>query len=568
MSRRRVAHKKRNAAIQRRRLLILAGLAVLGYAGLGVRAVQLQALDAEWLAARAQAQHRSTVRLEPLRGEIRDRHGTLLAGSAEVESVAASPRRISDARPMTVALGRTLDLPQKPLHKRLSSGRSFVWIKRWVTPGEADRVRRLDLHGVSLHPERKRFYPSRGLAAAYLGFAGRDGEGLSGLELAFDEALRGAPASFPLLRNAHGQRLIHWKGDANARSGARVVVALDARLQHYAENLLEQALRRTHARHATLVALDPWTGDVLAAAQRPTFDPNRFWLEKPSAFRARNFVDVFEPGSTLKPFTVAIALEEGAVRTSDRFDCEQGAWRVANHVIHDFKPHDVLSVHDIVRLSSNIGAAKIAERLGAARLVDGLRGFGFGQSTGSGFPGENRGILRALTESQPVERANLAFGQGIAVTALQLAAAGATLANGGHRVSPRLVLRVESPGGTVEWPSGLGERVISEPTARRVREMLRDAVARGTGKAAALPQHSVAGKTGTAQKVVNGSYSMDRFVASFMGLAPAQNPSLVVVVIIDEPQGAHTGGRVAAPVFRDLASFALEQLPLRPEGEV
>ncbi len=566
MSRRRVTRKMRNVAIQRRRLVILAGLGVLGYAGLGVRAVQLQALDAEWLAARAQAQHRSTVRLDPLRGEIHDRHGTLLAGSAEVESVAASPRRISDARPAAAALARALDLSQKQLRKRLSSGRSFVWIKRWVTPEEADRVRDLGLAGVSLHAERKRFYPS-GLAAAYLGFAGRDGEGLSGLELAFDGALRGSSASLPMLRNAHGQRLIRWKGDANARAGARVVVTLDARLQHYAENLLELALRRTRARHATLVALDPWTGDLLAVAERPTFDPNRFWLEKPSAFRARAFVDVFEPGSTLKPFGVAMAMDAGVVRASDRFDCEQGAWRVGDHVIHDFKPHGALSVHDIITLSSNIGAAKVAEQLGATRLVEGLRAFGFGQSTGSGFPGEAPGILRPLRESQRVERANLAFGQGIAVTALQLAAAGGTLANGGQRVSPRLVLRVEGPGGTVEWPSGLGERVLSEATARRMRNMLQDAVARGTGKAAALPQHAVAGKTGTAQKVVNGSYSKDRFVASFMGLVPAQNPRLVVVVVIDEPQGAHTGGGVAAPVFRELVSFALEQLPLRPKGK-
>lgn len=565
MNRRRVARKKRNVAIQRRRLMILAGLGVLGYAGLGVRAVQLQALDAEWLAARAQV-HRSTVRLEPLRGEIHDRHGTLLAGSAEVESVAASPRRISDARSTAAALARALDLPQKHLRKRLSSGRSFVWIKRWATPEEADRVRDLGLAGVSLHPERKRFYPS-GLAAAYLGFAGRDGEGLSGLELAFDAALRGSSASLPLLRNAHGQRLIRWKGDTNARAGARVVLTLDARLQHYAENLLEQTMQRTRARHATLVALDPWTGDLLAVAERPTFDPNRFWLEKPSAFRARAFVDVFEPGSTLKPFGIAMALDAGVVRANDRFDCEQGAWRVGDHVIHDFKPYGALSVHDIITLSSNIGAAKVAEQLGATRLVEGLRAFGFGQSTGSGFPGESPGILRPLRESQRVERANLAFGQGIAVTALQLAAAGATLANGGQRVSPRLVLRVEGPGGTVEWPSGLGERVLSESTARSIRAMLQDAVARGTGKAAALPQYPVAGKTGTAQKVVNGSYSKDRFVASFMGLVPAQNPRLVVVVVIDEPQGAHTGGQVAAPVFRELVGFALEQLPLRPRGK-
>jgi len=560
--------KQRRAATQRRRLFLLAGLGVLGYAGLGLRAVQLQALDAEWLAARAQAQRQGTVHLDPLRGEIRDRHGILLASSASVESVAASPRRIQDERPTAAVLAGTLGLAEKPLGRRLGSQRSFVWVKRWVTPEEADRVRHLGLTGVSLHPERKRFYPSRGLAAPYLGFVGRDGEGLAGLELAFDGALRGASTSLPLLRSARGGRLIRWEADPHARSGARIVVALDARLQHFAENLLEQALRQTRAKHVTLVALDPWNGDVLALAERPSFDPNRFWLEKPNAFRARAFVDAFEPGSTLKPFAVAAALEAGAVRASDRFDCEQGAWRVADQVIHDFKPHGELSVREIVTLSSNIGAAKVAGRLGSQRLVAGLRKLGFGEPTGSGFPGESPGILRTLREAQPVERANLAFGQGIAVTAIQLAAAGATLANGGHRVWPRLILRLESLGGTVEWPSGLGERVLSDRTARLMREMLRDAVARGTGKAAALPHYAVAGKTGTAQKVVDGSYSTDRYVASFLGFVPAHHPSLVVVVVIDEPQGAHTGGRVAAPVFRELAGFALEQLPRRPGGEV
>lgn len=566
MTRRRAAQKRRTAAVQRQRLLILAGLSLVGYLALGVRAVQLQALDAEWLSARAQAQHSATIRLGPLRGEIRDRHGTLLAVSATVESVAASPKRTQDERRTAAALARALSLPQARLRERLSSGRSFVWVKRWATPEEADRVRHLKLAGVSLHPERKRFYPSRRLAASYLGFAGRDGEGLAGLELAYDSALRGASTSLPLLRNVHGRKLIHWKGDAQARAGARLITALDARLQHFAESALERALARTRAKHAMLVALDPWTGDVLALAERPTFDPNRFWREDPSAFRAHAFVDPFEPGSTLKPFGIAIALEAGAVQPSDRFDCEQGAWRVGNRVIHDFKPHGELTVRDIVRLSSNIGASKVAAQLGSARLVAGLRQLGFGESTGSGFPGEAPGTVRALRESQAVERANLAFGQGITVTTIQLATAGATLANGGYRVWPRLVLRLEGADRTLEWPSGLGERVLSERTSRVVKEMLRDAVAHGTGTAAALPRHDVAGKTGTAQKVVNGSYSTDRFVASFLGFVPVENPRLVVVVVIDEPEGRHTGGLVAAPVFRELAAFAVEQLSLTDEG--
>ncbi len=565
---RRGTQKRRSAALQRRRLAILAGFGILGFTALGLRAVQLQALDAEWLSARAHAQRQATVRLGPLRGEIRERHGTLLAGSAPVTSVAASPRRMVDGQRTAAALARALSLPQGALRKRLDSRRSFVWVKRWVSPEEAERVQELGLAGVSLLPERKRFYPNRGMAAPYLGFAGRDGEGLTGLELAFDSALRGASTSLPLLRNAHGQTLIHWEGDTHARSGARIVLALDARLQHFAENALADAIQRTRAKHATLIALDPWSGDVLALAQRPTFDPNHFWREDPRRFRTRAFVDSFEPGSTLKPFGIALALEAGVVKPGDRFDCEGGIWHVRNRIIHDFKPHEVLTVRDIVRLSSNIGAAKVADRLGSERLVSGLQRLGFGAITGSGFPGEVPGILKPLRKSQAVERANLAFGQGIAVTAVQLAAAGAMIANGGRRVWPRLVLRLEGPAGSLEWPSGLGERVLSEATAHEIKKMLHSVVANGTGKAAALPHHSAAGKTGTAQKVVNGRYSTDRYVASFMGFAPVQHPRLVVVVVLDEPRSAHTGGVVAAPVFREVAGFALEQLRFAEGGAI
>jgi cell division protein FtsI (penicillin-binding protein 3) len=560
--------KKRTAALQRRRLVLLLCLGVLGYFLLISRAVQLQAIDAEWLSARARNQHQGTLHLGPLRGEIEDRHGTLLAASADSESVAASPKLIVDKQRAGRELAAALGIPQAELRKRLHSTRSFVWVKRWITPDQADRVRRLNLEGIRLHPERKRFYPSRGLAAAYVGFAGRDGEGLSGLELAFNSALRGASASMPFQRDAHGQRLIHWRGNSRARSGARATVSLDAGLQYFAESALERAIADTGARHAMLIALAPHTGDVLALAEWPTFNPNRFWLEDPQAFRARAFVDPFEPGSTLKPFVVGLALEAGVVKPSDRFDCENGRWRVLDRWIRDFKPHGILSVRDILQLSSNIGTAKVAERLGSARLTEGLQEIGFGQRTGSGFPGEATGVVRTLSEAQAVERANLAFGQGITVTALQLATAGAMLANGGHRVQPRLVLRLEGPDGALSWPKGIGERVLSQRTTGTVMEMMRAAVQSGTGQKAALPHHSVAGKTGTSQKVINGTYSNQHFVASFLGIVPSRKPRLVVVIVIDDPQGAYTGGLVAAPLFQEFGSFAVEQLGLPAEDSV
>ena len=565
MSRRRRGTRRSRAALQRRRLLVLSGLCVAGYAGLLVRAVQLQAVDGRELSQRAARQHESTLRLAPLRGEIRDRHGVLLAGSASVSSIAVSPRRVRDREQVAGSLTRIVDLDRAELRRKLRPNRGFVWIQRWVTPEQAERVRKLDLEGVHLHAERKRFYPSRNLAAAYLGFAGRDGEGLSGIELAFDSALRGNGRDLRALRDGRGRRLLDVAAQPWPRSGATVVLAIDAKLQHFAERALARALARTGARHGTVVALDPRKGDVLAIVQAPGFDPNSFWLAEPDAWRTRALVDGFEPGSTLKPFTVAVALEAGSVRPEDRFDCENGSWQVLDRRIRDWQPHGMLTVHDIVRLSSNIGAAKVADRVGSRALVEGLRAFGFGESTGSGFPGEVAGVVHPLRETQAVERANLAFGQGLTVTAVQLASAGAVLANGGERVRPRLALAFERDGERVELPAERGERVISRSTARTVLAMMRDVVASGTGRRAALPRHAVAGKTGTAQKVVNGRYSDHLFVASFLGIVPVLNPRLVIVIVLDEPRhGRHTGGAAAAPVFAEIATFAIEQLGLPP----
>jgi cell division protein FtsI (penicillin-binding protein 3) len=529
------------------------------YLGLALRAGQLQTLDAEWLQERAATQHRGRLLLGPLRGQLRDREGRLLAASAEVESIAASPRRIRAQNDAAVRLARVLHLRPAALRERLRPDRSFTWIKRWVEPEEADRVRALEIQGVSLHPERKRFYPNRELGAAYLGFAGRDGAGLSGLELLFDPVLQGQPSELPVLRDAKGARLLD-RGAPGTR-GADVVLTLDLALQHQAEVAIERARRETQARHAMLIALSPENGDVLAVAESPSFDPNRFWRENPSHFRSRAFTDAFEPGSTLKAFTIAVALEAGAIDPREGIYCEKGRYRYYDREIRDATSHEWLTVGEVLGYSSNIGAAKIAARVGARRMVEGLSRLGFGVRTESGFPGEAGGRLRPLDESRPVDLANLAFGQGITTTALQLAAAGATLANGGVRVVPRLARAIETPEGRVEVPVQRGERVLSEGTAHAVLQMMKGAVSFGTGKRAALKGHAVAGKTGTAQKVVHGRYSEHRFVATFLGIVPADAPRLVVVVMLDEPQGVrHTGGAVAAPVFREVAGFAIERL--------
>lgn len=558
--RRTARRRNRNAGLRPGRILAVAGLIVAGYAGLAARATQLQAIDDDRLLRLARRQVETSLQLEPIRGEIRDRNGSLLAVSATVESIAASPRALSDRGESAHQLARALGLREADVARKLSANGHFVWVKRWATPEQARRVRALGLEGVHLHPERRRFYPHAELAGAYLGFADRDGRGLSGLELLFDPALQGEGETLSTTRDAVGRKLLPSVGAAPERTASVVSLTLDAKLQHAAERALAQAVQERDARHGTLVAMDPRTGDILALAEVPSFDPNRFWLEDPKRFRARAFVDTFEPGSTLKPFVVAIALEAGVVTPDDLFDCENGRWRVANRTIRDFRPHGVLSVREILRVSSNIGMTKIAERLGTKALVDGLSRFGFGSPTGSDFPGESPGLLRDLRESQVVERANLSFGQGIGVTAVQLASALSTLANAGVRVPPRLALREATGGAGPNVGLVPGERVISEAIAWRVLDMMRAAVSDGTGRLAALPHHSVAGKTGTAQKVVDGSYSQDHYVASFAGVVPVEDPRLVVVVLIDEPVEVHTGGLVAAPVFRELASYAMDQL--------
>lgn len=561
MSVRRIRRARSAAHAMRRRLGIVAGALLVAYAGLVARAVQLQAVDGEWLAARAEAQHRTILRVGGLRGEILDRHGELLAISADAESVAASPRRIADPVKTSARVAGALGLRPREVQRRIERGRSFVWLKRWVSPDEAERVRGLGLEGIELVHERRRLYPHAELAAAYLGFAGRDEVGLAGVELAFDGVLRGEASDLPALRDARGRKLLpNAAADARSRDGARLVLALDAQLQYAAERALDRSIESTKALHGSIVAIDPRNGDVLAAAERPGFDPNRFWLERPPRFRARAFTDAFEPGSTLKPFVLAAARQHRLVELDQRIDCEGGRWQVADRVIHDWRPHGVLTVRDVLVQSSNIGAAKVAERLGSARLVDGLRGFGFGVVPGSRFPGEAPGVVHPISSRQVVERATLAFGQGMTATALQLAVAGAALANGGERVRPRMALRVDRPEGSYAYPSGASGRAVDERTTRELMDLLREVVVRGTGRGAQPAGVPVAGKTGTAQKVLNGRYAEHRFVASFLGFLPASDPRVVVVVVLDEPRRPHTGGGAAAPVFRDVASNAARHL--------
>jgi cell division protein FtsI (penicillin-binding protein 3) len=546
------------------RLAVTRALLVLVFLGLAARAAHLAVLDQRG-ADRGERQSHSELRLPPERGTIVDRRGAELAVSVTAPSIYAIPSEVRDVPATARTLGKLLGADPRRLSNRLEDGGGFVYLARWV-PGEmADRVRALGLPGTGILLEPHRAYPYRELAAHVLGFANLDGAGVRGAEQMEDGWLRGTPQSFPVERDAHGRLLSQVALDHEKSAGGDVALTLDAALQADAEIALDEAMAQSGAKAGFVISLDPHTGEVLALAERPTFDPNAFrGLAYPNT-RARSFLDAFEPGSTFKIFLVAAALEANAIAPSDVFDCEMGSFQVPGGTIRDAHPHGLLDVAGVVRVSSNIGAAKIAYRLDPSVYYDTLREFGFGTSTRSGFPNESAGLLRSWKNWRPVDRATLAFGQGVDVTPIQLAAATAAIANGGVWVEPHLVARRRAPEGAWEdEPVGPSRRVIRPETAARVLAMMEGVVsAEGTGKLAAIPGVRVGGKTGTAQKIdpATGRYGTNRYFAWFTGVAPIDDPKVVIVTALDEPRGiAHTGGAVAAPLFSKVAAAQLARM--------
>jgi cell division protein FtsI (penicillin-binding protein 3) len=547
----------------RLRVAMMGGLLLLGLALALGRAVQLQVVQAARLGLMATDQSQREMDVPARRGEILDRRGVSLASSVEVDSLWVDPSQLGDVRRAATDLARTLHLDAPELVQRLERARRFGWVKRQVTPQELAAARALGVPGLGVTKEPKRFYPQKELAAQVLGVVGKDGLGLEGLELAFEEELTGTGSKVEGLRDARGRNvLLDGAPGTRAREGANVTLTLDRTLQYTAEKVLDAAVAESGALTGLVVALDPRTGELLALAHSPRFNPNSPGGVPPSVLRDRGALDVFEPGSTFKAFVAAGALESGSVRLDERFFCENGAWEVGKHVIHDTHPHGWLTLAQILQVSSNIGMAKVAQRLGREGMVRTAQHFGFGERAGLALVGEGRG-------SVPYPRAELslatqAFGQGVSATAVQVAAAFGALANGGVLMRPYIVARVTDPDGMVlleNQPTQV-RRVVSERTARAVVSMLEGVVQKeGTGARAHMDEYRVAGKTGTAQKpdTVAGGYT-DRHIASFMGIVPAEDPRLVVLVVIDEPKTDVFGGLVAAPAFKEIAAAALPGL--------
>ncbi len=554
-------HRGGEAAAPLARRRVLLGAFALAAVALAGRAVFLQVLNTGFLQRQGEARHLRVVAVPAHRGMITDRNGEPLAISTPVQSVWADPGDVpADARALA-RLARVLGMPAPALARRIAArrDRAFVYLRRHVDPRTAERVRSLAIPGVHLQREYRRYYPLGEVTAHVLGFTDIDDAGQEGVELAWDRWLRGTPGARRVLRDRLGHIVRDVALLRPARPGRDLRLALDRRVQYLAYRELKAAVLRHRARGGSLVVLDARTGEVLAMVNQPSYNPNRRDRGPRAARRNRAVTDVFEPGSTVKPFTVAAALESGRFRPDTPVDTGPGFLRVADATVRDVRNYGLLDVTGVIRRSSNVGAAKIALALPARRLWSVLARVGFGQAPGSGFPGEAHGVLADYRRWHAVEQATAAFGYGLSVSALQLARAYAALAADGRLPEVTLLRRTRA---------AAGERVLPARVARQVRAMLEAVVAPGgTGRRAAVPGYRVAGKTGTVRKAEPGGYSDHRYVALFAGMAPASRPRLVAVVVIDEPRaGGYYGGEVAAPVFARVMAGALRLLDVAPDA--
>ena len=561
----------KNVSWLRLRILIIYVLFCVLFLVVLARAYHLQIIRHDEIVAVVERYQQEIVELEPLRGMIEDRTGRLLALSIELDSVYIHPHKIERPKDIVVALSRIAGQSSKSLEHALRKPRSFVWIKRGISPSQSTLFNSLELEGAGLIQESQRFYPNGSLAGHVLGFAGIDDQGLEGIEKKYDPFLRGRPRELHIEKDALGGCVNLKPIGSWAEEGATSVrLTIDAQLQFAAERELELGLRECKAVRGSVVAMDPRTGAVLAMAVAPRFDPNRYSKSRPDYWRNRSVMDAFEPGSTMKSFLFSAAIEEELDGELQHIFCENGSYPVDDAIIHDIHPHGLLAFDEVLKVSSNIGASKIGEELGPERLHRYLTTFGFGARTGIDLPGEAQGILRPWKEWKSVDLANISFGQGVSASTIQLATAMSAIANGGHLMQPFLVESVHTEEGDILYsgsPRCL-RRVISRETAHRMTGLLYSVTEPGgTGEQAALPGYSVAGKTGTAQKYDprTGTYAPGRYVASFIGFLPATDPALVLVTMIDEPSTSSYGGVVAAPVFRRIALKAARILGIRPD---
>lgn len=549
------------------RLYLLLLISLLWFGALAGRLYQLQVVEHDHYVARAANQQRSELVLTPPRGTIYDSRGRELAMSLEASSAYADPTSIVDPHQAALQLAPVVGRDSKRLARVLANrDKHFVWVERQMEADLAARVRDLEIEGVSFTRESKRSYPQGRLAASVIGFTGVDPKGLAGVELAYEEVVAGTEVRRPILRDARrGKALYDSFSLPEARPGADLHLTIDSSIQHVAERELAAAIEREGAAGGSIVMLDPSSGAVLAMASYPGFDPNEYGRVEPERRKNIPIQNIFEPGSTFKLITAAAALEVGAVDPFDRFDCGNGGINFRGKYIRDHRAFDRLSFSEVIAYSSNVGAINLGVRVGERRLYEMIRAFGFGSKTGIDLSGEGTGLVHDVEAWNKRSIAYISFGQGISVTPLQLANAFAAIANGGTLYKPYVVAGIDRGSG-IETPAGRPEVLghpISATTARTLERMLEMVVEHehGTGRHAAIPGYRVAGKTGTAEKPGVGGYAAGAYVASFVGFAPARDPAVVALVIVDEPGGPrYHGGDLPASIFSRVVRHALLRL--------
>ncbi len=549
-----------------RRLLVLAVLSLAGLA-LVARAVDLQVVRKDFLQGQGDARYSRVVSEPAHRGMITDRLGEPLAISTPVDSVWANPQELILARDSWPQLSRVLGLKRGVLARQLAAKRDkeFMYLKRRVAPGLAQKVMALEVPGVALLPEYKRFYPAGEVTAHVVGFTNVDDEGQEGMELVYDARLKSIAGAKRVIKDRIGRVVENVERVSEPQPGEDIVLSIDRRLQYLAYRELKAAVKSHRADAGSVVILDVRTGEVLAMVNQPAYNPNNRSKLKSSHLRNRAVTDVFEPGSTIKPFTVAAALETGRFNSNTVVDVRPGYLKVGRKTIRDFRDYGVIDVSTILQKSSNVGASKLALSISPEHLWQVFASVGLGADSGSGFPGEPSGLLTDFGAWHDIQRATVSYGYGLSVTAMQLARAYAALASDGRPLPVSFLRRSEAQAAEL---ASLYEPVLSENSLRKVRRMLERVVEEGgTGTRAAVPGYRIAGKTGTVKKSGAGGYVEDSYLALFAGLAPASDPRLAMVVIIDEPRGEeYYGGAVAAPVFSRVMAGALRMLDIPPDN--
>lgn len=546
------------------RMYIVLGICFVGFMVVLARAVYLHMVDNDELKWVADKQYNARIPLSVRRGKIFDRNGAELAVSLPVPSIYVDPMLVEDPLDTASKLSGVLKIQEKDLVEKIKMPRRFVWVKRRISYQTLKKVMSLNLPGVNYVEESKRFYPNGELASQVLGAVGYDSQALGGIEMAYGDALISMKTSTFYDRDARGRLYATPIGFEEQSDVGEIYLTIDKQIQFIAEGALRRAVKEFNAADGMAVVIDPENGEVLAMASAPHFDPNRYSKYPVGNWRNRAVTDAFEPGSTFKVFIVAAALSEGIVNTESVYNCERGSIRVGKNVLRDHHPYADLSVQDIIKYSSNIGALKIAFDLGKGKLFKTLRKFGIGSKTGTDFPGEVGGILRDYETWQPVEHATVAFGQGLTATPLQMAAAFSAAVSNGIYYRPRMVARIVDREGRVTYSE---PEVLGHPIRKEVSEIMRYMLRRvveegGTGVKAHSDSYSIGGKTGTAQKVGGGGkgYVRGKYFSSFVGFAPVEKPELVVFVGIDEPKGSYYGGTVAAPVVKEIIERSLNYM--------